>query len=162
MTLPNSADTFPVGAQELVPRPPEPELSTVELVPGLPPRIVGPGRRERDYLKRVAHLEDLLQYERERQRILERELDASVHVERGAQRRLDRLEERMEQSHARERRLAALMGALQRDNELLRQRVLELESAAQTLLPASTEPARRGFWARLFGGTPAPAARRRA
>jgi hypothetical protein len=137
------------------------ELRALEIVPTPPPRIVGPGRRERDYLKRVARLEDLLQYERERQRLLHRELEASVQVERGAQRRLDRVEDRLDKSQQRERRLATLVGALQRDNELLRQRVLELETAAQVLLPASTSPARPGFWARLFGGAAEPARVRR-
>lgn len=150
---PTSADPFPVGTPGLA----SDDLPPFELSPA-PPRVVGPGRRERNYLERLAHLEDLLQFERERQRILSGELDISVRVERGAQRRLDRLEERLEQSQARERRLAALMGALQRDNELLRQKVLELEARAAAALPASTEPARRGFWARLFGGGAAESA----
>lgn len=154
---PTSADPSPVGAQTLA----NDTFAPFELTPA-PPRVVGPGRRERSYLERLAHLEDLLQFERDRQRILSGELDVSVRVERGAQRRLDRLESRLEQSQARERRLAALMGALQRDNEILRQKVLALEAQAAATLPASTEPARRGFWARLFGGeTPAVPARRR-
>lgn len=136
------------------------ELRSLELVP-LPARVVGPGRRERDYLKRVAALEDLLQFERERHAGLQRELDLTLRVERGAQRRLDRLEQRLELSHARERRLAALMGALQRDNELLRLKVGELEAAAAARLPASTEPAPRGFWARLLGGSREPPRSRR-
>lgn len=141
-------------------------LRTLEIVPSPPPRVVGPGRRERDYLKRVARLEDLLQYERDRQKLIERELETSVQVERGAQRRLDRVEDRLDKSQQRERRLATLVGALQRDNELLRQRVLELEAASVPRLtagPATATPARRGFWARVFGGAEAaPRVRRSA
>ncbi|MCE9594495.1 MAG: hypothetical protein K8S98_09895 [Planctomycetes bacterium] len=144
-------------------------LRTLEIVPSPPPRVVGPGRRERDYLKRVARLEDLLQYERDRQKLIERELETSVQVERGAQRRLDRVEDRLDKSQQRERRLATLVGALQRDNELLRQRVLELEAASVPQLtagptagPATTAPERRGFWARVFGGAEATPRVRRA
>ncbi len=131
----------------------EDELRTVELAP-LPARIVGPGRRERDYLKRVARLEDTLNYERERQRTLQNQLDLSQRVERGAQRRLDRIEQRLEVSHQRERRIAVLLGALQRENELLQRRVIELETAAALLpAPRATRPApARGFWSRIFGG----------
>jgi hypothetical protein len=130
------------------------ELQTsVEIAPSAPPRIVGPGRRERDYLKRVTRLEDLLLYERERQRILENELEVSQRVERGAQRRLDRLEQRLEVSFQREKRLAVLIGALQRENELLQRRVIELESANRVLEAPRTAPVepRRGLWARVFG-----------
>lgn len=158
MPLPSLTGVDPAGDRE---RPPGADvLPTVVLVPATPPRpvptaprVVGPGRRERDYLHRLAELEDMLQYERERRRTTASELELSMRVEHGAQRRLDRIEGRLEESLARERRLATLLGALQRDNELLREQVSALEAAARPELPAATEPVRRGFWGRLLGGS---------
>lgn len=129
---------------ELHPRPPD--------APPILARIVGPGRRERDYLKRLAHFEGLLTLERERQRGLEQVLELSQRVERGAQRRLDRLEQRIEASQQRERRLSALLGAVQRENELLRGRVAKLDALRPLALESGVP--RPGFWRRLFGREP--------
>jgi hypothetical protein len=94
------------------------------------PRVVGPGRLERRYRERVSDLEQDLEQEAGRARALARELETSQLVERGSQRLLDRLEglarderaarEALEQ---REKRLILCLGGLQRENELLRERL---------------------------------------
>ena len=94
------------------------------------PRVVGPGRLERRYRERVSDLEQDLEREAGRARALVRELETSQLVERGSQRLLDRLEglarderaarEALEQ---REKRLILCLGGLQRENELLRERL---------------------------------------
>ena len=107
----------------------------VEIQPA--PRVVGPGRRERAYLARVASLE--------------REIETVSLVERGSARRLDRMERKLAATreaalaaHAaaeqREKRLILALGALQRESEILREKLA-------LALPA---PARRGFVARLL------------
>jgi chromosome segregation ATPase len=110
------------------------------------PRVVGPGRRERSYLQRVAELEGRLEGRRQ-------ELAVAQRIERGCQRRLDRLEDRLEdrsqalaEALRQQRRMALLLGGLQRDNErlqaqLTRQRVHALGAAQER---------RRGVFARLF------------
>ena len=142
------------------------------------PRIVGPGRRERDYQERLRGLASALEELREREAALgrelgererlvasqARELDASTRLERGCQRLLDRLEERLGEDRARlaeaeqqQKRLILTLGALQRENELLRQR-LELAPDAgsaerRALQPRSTRGAKRsraGWLGRLL------------
>ena len=110
----------------------EPVVEIVPLARRAAPRVVGPGRRERAYLERAAGLE--------------RELEAAALIERGSSRRLDRLErvvaaagEREEEMGKKERRLILALGALQRENELLR------EKLSLALPPA------RSFLARLLG-----------
>src|SRR5262245_44167470 len=114
------ADPQPLTADERV----------VELAPGAPARVVGPGRRERAYQRRIAELEGEIVQERALQSDAQarlntaeqeldsrsRELEVSQRIERGAQLRLDRIEERFDAAVTRERRLAALVGALQREN----------------------------------------------
>lgn len=127
--------------------------------PSVPIRQVGPGRLERSYLARIEALEEsraaaALELERSRG-----ELAVAGRLERGLQRLLDRQEERVELSVQREKRLALALGAVQRENELLR-RQLELgagqTTAGQSLrLPQHHEGRtgrRRGFWSRLFAG----------
>jgi len=127
------------------------ELATVVLTPV---RRVGPGRLERGYQARIAELE---RAEREAALAAERargELEVAARLERGLQRLVDRQEERLEVASSREKRLALALGAVQRENELLRQR-LELAGGAQARLPAArrapTRGPRRGLWSRLFG-----------
>ncbi len=98
------------------------------------PRIVGPGRRERAYLAQVA--------------ALEREIDTLSLVERGSGRRLDRMERKLAATREaaldleqKEKRLILALGALQRENEILR------EKLALQLAP----PKKRGIVARLLG-----------
>jgi hypothetical protein len=86
-----------------------------EIVPA--PRVVGPGRKERAYLARLAGLE--------------RELEAASLVERGSARRLDRMERKLEAVREaaraleqKEHRLILALGAMQRENELLRERLV--------------------------------------
>ena len=95
-------------------------------------RVVGPGRRERAYQERVAGLE--------------RELDAAALVERGSSRRLDRMERKLDavreaalDLEQKEKRLILALGALQRENEILREKLA-------LALPAR----RRSLLARLF------------
>ena len=104
----------------------------VEIVPV--PRVVGPGRRERAYLARVAALEG--------------ELETLSLVERGSARRLDRMEKKLAATREaalaveqQEKRLILALGALQRENEILR------EKLALQLAP----PKKRSVLARLLG-----------
>ena len=103
-------------------------------VPRPVPRIVGPGRRERAYLARVA--------------ALELEIETISLVERGSARRLDRMERKLAATREaaleleqKEKRLILALGALQRENEILR------EKLALQLAP----PKKRGIVARLLG-----------
>jgi hypothetical protein len=103
------------------------------------PRVVGPGRREREYIEKLA----------ERQRVL----DAAALVERGSARRLDRMERKLEAvreaalaAGQRENRLILALGALQRENEMLREK-LALRAGERRRLAL---PAKRSFLARLF------------
>lgn len=126
-----------------------------------PARRVGPGRLERGYLARIEALEDARRAELERRREVELQLqrshgalDLAGRLERGLQRLLDRQEVRLETAAQREKRLALALGAVQRENELLR-RQLELGAApaAPALLPPRREArasARRSLWTRLF------------
>jgi len=132
--------------------PPPSESGTepvVVLVPsprGPPPRIVGPGRREREYLAKVAGLAATVA---ERERALE----AAALVERGSARRLDRMEKKLEAvrevvalQEQKEHRLILALGALQRENEMLREKIA-LGSAERR---NRALPPRRSFLARLF------------
>jgi hypothetical protein len=115
----------------------------VEIFPvprGAPPRIVGPGRREKEYLARVAGLETAL--------------DAAALVERGSSRRLDRMDRKLdmvgevvELQQKKEHRLILALGALQRENEMLREK-LALGSPAR--IPKALPAPKRSFLARLF------------
>lgn len=122
------------------------------------PRVVGPGRRERAYLDRIGQLEARLVADRagraaEAKRLerLASELSASERVERGCQRHIDRLEKRLddersrtERSEAVQKRLLVALGALQRENELLRERLAALPGASKSsrLAPRELEPGR--------------------
>lgn len=107
---------------------------------GAPPRIVGPGRREREYIARVSGLESAL--------------EAAALVERGSSRRLDRMEKKLdavrevvEIQQKKEHRLILALGALQRENEMLREKLaLGSGDRRQRALPAP----KRSFLARLF------------
>ena len=152
------------------------------------PKVVGPGRRERGYLARLSNLEERLSKEAESRRHAERELDTSQRLERGCQRLIDRIEDRWSEdrdrlslAEAQQKRMILALGALQRENEVLRER-LELGAGATAQLAEQSgespdeddrdddrtepsprpqrsqrrsgrsAPARRpGFFARLFG-----------
>lgn len=133
----------------------------VELVPvaraAAPrPRVVGPGRKERAYLARAEELE------RELARRA-RELEVAALCERGTRRAADRLERELTQRSAEaarldaeQKRLLVALGALQRENELLRERLALAEGPrAVAQLPARVErPSApvRGGWFRRSGG----------
>ena len=133
------------------------------LVPFPRPRPVGPGRIELGLRQRV---EEAVAREREARELAaarERELELLVRIERGSQRRLDRLEEAaqaaqaaLEEAGQRENRLILALGALQRENELLRERAA-LAAAPRSALPAGRR--RPSWWRRLRG---APDTRTRA
>lgn len=122
----------------------------VELIPQVAPgarvaavRVVGPGRREREYLDRVAALEASLGRELDERRARERELALAALCERGARRAADRMErdcERLrrerEVAQAAHNRMILALGALQRENELLRK---ELALSAGRARPALAE-----------------------
>ncbi len=109
-------------------------------------RVVGPGRRERDYQERVERLEAHVDG-------LQRSLEDAALVERGVGRYADRLEAELAAAQHREaevrqqlHRTLVLLGAAQREAEGLR------AALAAPLRPRiGTEQAPRRFWARLFG-----------
>ena len=138
-------------------------------------RVVGPGRRERAYQQELVEARREREAARSEARVLaerasarERELALAERVERGSQRRLDRLEDALATAEQREKRLALTLGALQRETELLRARLAGAPALAANLVPAlvpnrralpagrspgsapRTEP-RRGWLARLLG-----------
>jgi len=134
-------------------------------VAGTSPRVVGPGRRERGYLKRLEALGGLADTNRIRARELElelrhsqRALETSQRVERGCQRRLDRMEDRLErretqldEAHRAHKRLSLALGAVQREVELLRAR-LALAAEGQAQAPERLTARRpRSLWERLTG-----------
>lgn len=137
-----------------------------ELAPAPPPRVVGPGRRERQYQQRVAALErdvDVRERElalrgrelaqREEELALRgRELEVSALVERGAVRAATKLEHKLaaadavaEQLQQAQNRLLVALGALQRENELLRASLGERPALAPApnlaLAPRTARPA---------------------
>ena len=73
----------------------------------------------------------------------ERELELSQLLERGAARRLDKLEEELVQERGQQKRLLLAMGAMQQELQGLRARVAQLSSPS----PAP----KTGFFGRLFG-----------
>ena len=125
-------------------------------------RVVGPGRRERRYRLEIQDLAAQLARRTERfhQREVELEgdlrhsqaaLEVGQRVERSCQRRLDRLESTLEsrtqallESERQHKRLALVLGALQRENTQLRAELLRA-------LPPPTED-------RAPAGTPGPRA----
>jgi hypothetical protein len=111
-------------------------------------RVVGPGRREREYQERIGALEGSLDG-------LHRALDEAALVERGTGRFADRIEAELEATRAREtearhqlHRTLVLLGAAQREVEGLR---AELCAATRKALTAA--PPRRTWLARLMGRT---------
>ena len=98
----------------------------VFVLPPARPRVIGPGRREQGYR------EQILRLEAERQRAdlergrLAQELEWSARVERGSVRRSERLEGELRASEEAQKRLLLALGAVQRENELLRQKVAAL------------------------------------
>ena len=120
------------------------------------PRVVGPGRREREYQRRLGDASAALDGARRRERELREELregraalEVSQRIEHGCQRRIDRLEDRLEErtqalleSERQQKRLALALGSMQREVEALR---------AQALLALREAPARTGFWRRILG-----------
>ena len=112
----------------------------VELTPRL--RIVGPGRRERQYITSIERLEH---------EALEKDsaLDAATLIERGTERYVDRIEqeraadrERLQEVQAQGNRLLVTMGAMQKENERL---VGELQRANNLIATAQTS----GWFGRL-------------
>jgi len=119
----------------------------VELVAGAAYRVVGPGRKELAYRERI----DLL--EREAQ-VSERSLETAALVERGSRHLLDRMERQMDSSEealqrerAASRRVCVMLGAIQRENEVLREEL----SAAQSQLARLEAPRPKRLWQRLIG-----------
>lgn len=142
----------------------------VELRPVAPPiarpRVVGPGRLERGYLERIGALEEGLRRELDVRRAQERELETAALCERGATRAADRLErecERLEAERARtlaaHNRMILALGSLQRENELLRERLV-LAEAPRRELASSTQAMRAPSRNQAPGATPARGWRR--
>lgn len=105
----------------------------VELTPRL--RIIGPGRRERQYIENIEQLE-------REALVKDSALDAATLVERGTERYVDRIEqeraadrERLQEVQAQGNRLLVAMGAMQKENERL---VGELQRATNRIAAAQT------------------------
>jgi hypothetical protein len=108
--------------------------------------VVGPGRKERAYLARIAAFEATRRRDEAAMResagelaLSRAALEMAQRVERGCQRRLDRLEERLDRrdlelarAHQAHKRMAVALGALQRENELLRQRLASLPAPVKS------------------------------
>ena len=135
-------------------------MPDLELIPRPSLRVTGPGRRERTYQERIRLLEGRGRHSERDTRHLARELDVAQRLERGCQRLIDRMElhhtedrTRLGEAEQREKRLALALGALQRDNELLRER-LALAGPGPKRLASGERPlgrAPRSWLARLLG-----------
>jgi hypothetical protein len=156
-------------------------VGIVPRAPAAPLKLVGPGRRERAYLERVAALEE----ERDRSRAqcteiadrakkMEAELDLVSLLERGAERRLNRAERELARSQAqvreieqREHRLILALGALQNENQRLGAELARLETAQRRALgsgeriPARSSGGWRALLSRWLGDRGESASRRR-
>ena len=134
------------------------QVGMVERVYELPaarPRVVGPGRREQGYREQILRLEAERARAVAEQARLGEQLEWSGRVERGSQRRAERLEGELRASEEAQKRLLLALGAVQRENELLRQRVDALAAAPVAQLEAGVRgraKAPRSFWKRVFGG----------
>jgi chromosome segregation ATPase len=127
-----------------------------EIIPR--PRLVGPGRKEREYQARISALERERAEAGAAARKLERELEVAERVERGSMRLVDRLEtalavetKRAATADTGQKQLLLALGALQRENELLRERVAALSAPAQARLAA---PRKRPWWRRFIRQSP--------
>jgi hypothetical protein len=140
-----------LAAQRSAPHGLEPELVLTPAGRGGHPRgrglrVIGPGRRERDYQERIGALEGSLDG-------LYRALDQAALVERGTSRFADRIEAELEATRDREttarhqlHRTLVLLGAAQSEVENLR---AALTAATRRALPKPVE--RRPTWfARLI------------
>lgn len=128
----------------------------VFVLPAARPRVIGPGRREQGYREQVLRLEaERQRVEHERGRLAQ-ELEWSARVERGSVRRSERLESELRASEEAQKRLLLALGAVQRENELLRQKVAALGAAATPRLEsrsgarAARAPTSKPFWGRWF------------
>ncbi len=117
-------------------------LDEGEPVVELLPRVVGPGRLERRYIARQAELESELDAARLATASSQRELELAQLLERGAGRRLDKLDAQLERERAQQKRLLVTMGAMGQELQALRARV--------ALLAAPAPEPRRSIFARLF------------
>ncbi len=120
----------------------------------LEPRPIGPGRIERGYQRRIAELERSVTEASELRNAAELglassqgqllglrgELELAARLERGLQRHADKLEQRLDTAEQREKRLVLALGALQKENELLRERLALASGARQPALPPNGDP----------------------
>ena len=133
---------------------------------GAPPlRVIGPGRFERGYLQRLSALAAEVEMARDRDRRFQESLregkaalEVSQRVERGCQRRIDRLEGWLEQrtqalleSERQQKRLALALGSMQREVELLRAQTAPVLTGAAAVARTHVGPTRASLWRRIFG-----------
>lgn len=111
-------------------------------------RVIGPGRRERTYQRRISELEGEVDRRANALSTLRRELELTALVERGTGRWADRIEDRLDDARQQANRLLVTLGALQRENEALR---AELDTARGRLARLSTPAPRRAWWRRALG-----------
>ncbi|MBL6721305.1 MAG: hypothetical protein ISQ08_07825 [Planctomycetes bacterium] len=118
----------------------------VELLPQPAMRVVGPGRKERAYQLQIAELGRRAADLSGELGTTRRELEVARLVERGTDRLVGRLEERLERTEAQKARALVLVGGLQAELEATRERLAQAESRLRRL-PAP----RRGLLSRLLG-----------
>ena len=123
----------------------------VELVAGEesegPLRVIGPGRKERAYQEQIRLLEQTAE-------VKAQALETASLIERGSMNLLDRMErqldsgeEALERERAASRRVCVMLGALQRENEVLREEI----TAAKAQLARLEGPRPKRLWRRLLG-----------
>ena len=123
----------------------------VELVAGEesegPLRVIGPGRKERAYQEQIRLLEQTAE-------VKAQALETASLVERGSRNLLDRMErqldsgeEALERERAASRRVCVMLGALQRESEVLREEL----ATAKAQLARLEGPRPKRLWRRLLG-----------
>lgn len=125
---------------------PETSEPVLELQPRPAMRVVGPGRKERAYQVQIAELGRRAADLSGQLGTTRRELEVARLVERGTDRLVVRLEQRLERADAQKARALVLVGGLQAELEATRER-LALAEAKLRQLPAP----RRGWMSRLLG-----------
>jgi chromosome segregation ATPase len=125
---------------------PETSEPVLELQPRPGMRVVGPGRKERAYQVQIAELGRRAADLSGQLGTTRRELEVARLVERGTDRLVGRLEQRLERADAQKARALVLVGGLQAELEATRER-LALAEAKLRQLPAP----RRGWMSRLLG-----------
>jgi len=110
-------------------------------------KVVGPGRKERAYKEKIHTLEH-------EAALNDRALETATLIERGSKHLMDRMErqldssdEALERERAASRRVCVMLGALQHENEVMREEL----AAARAQLAQLEAPRPKRLWRRLLG-----------